>query len=376
MKTKQVINKNSAGFLAIALLMLLPSCALLDWVKDKLGMDKPTEQVQPIAQERAAAVTMPSDGSQVLVWMDNKPLITQESLETEKRELIESNPQLKAMIGMMDPKQLDRNLADGLTNRAIVSKYIIDNRIDQKVEYVKEYNRMLQSVKDMLNTKYFTEAFPAKVTDAEAKDFYEKNKDAIPTLLISRGGVNAMGAAFANEQDAQDFLNKVKAAKNDIKKAAKDAELGDKVKDFKLVHDQSLGINNKLREKIVGIRSFPMVEMYRIDDDAFWVVSATGKEEPKYKSFNEVKEDLKQMLEKEKTMEQFEKEVERLKKEYNIKLNEEYFKPEEAAAPVPVPEAPKPKAGKKGKKVADAGAAADAPQAEQPEAPPTQAQAV
>jgi hypothetical protein len=63
---------------------------------------------------------------------------------------------------------------------------------------------------------------------------------------------------------------------------------------------------------------------------AFWVVSATAKEDSKYRPFEQVKDGIKQELEKNKRGEMFEKEVAKLKEQYNVVINEDYFKGSEA----------------------------------------------
>jgi N-acetyl-anhydromuramyl-L-alanine amidase AmpD len=45
--------------------------------------------------------------------------------------------------------------------------------------------------------------------------------------------------------------------KNDITRAAKEAGLASNIKDFKLVNEQSIGIETELRDKIVAIKTFP-----------------------------------------------------------------------------------------------------------------------
>ncbi len=66
-------------------------------------------QVEDMSAQKVAAG---QDGSAILATMAGKPLITKTMLEAEKKKLLEANPQLEAMISLMDEKQLDRNLID------------------------------------------------------------------------------------------------------------------------------------------------------------------------------------------------------------------------------------------------------------------------
>lgn len=308
------IAKNAPILIMIGSLMVLPGCGMLDWIKDKLGS-------KPGSAQRDAG----QDGSAVLVTINGQPLITKGMLEVEKKKLLDANPQLQAMIALMDEKQLDRNLMEGLTSREIIRKYVKDHSIEQSEKYKKDYDMVLGQVKDALNTRYFMEALSVEVADAEIEKFYNENKDAMPNLLTSRGGIRAAGASFSNEQAAKDFAAKVKAAKNNINKAAKDSGLAaDKVKDFKLVNDQSLGIDNELKSKITAMKSFPRVETFKVGKE-YWVVAATKKEDSQYRPLEQVKAEIKQAIEKDKTMKRFEEEVASLKGEYKIQVNEDFF---------------------------------------------------
>jgi len=318
----QTNMKRSAGYLLIVgMLVLLPGCRFIDWMKEKFGGDSQAPTNSMVVAEIATPAT---DGSAVLVTIGGKPLITQNMLDAEKQKLMASNPQLQAMIAMMDEKQLNRNLVDGMASREIIRKYVTDKKIDASDKYKQDFEMVLNQVKDALNTRYFMDAFSVDVADNEIKKFYEENKDAIPNLLVSRGGVEAIAASFADQKAANDFMAKARAAKNDIARAAKDAGIVDKVQDFKLVNEQSLGIDPELRDKIVAIKSVPSLSAFKVGNE-FWVVAATKKEVPKYRELDQVKDELKQMIEKEKTMKKFEEEVARLKGEYGIEINEEFF---------------------------------------------------
>ncbi len=318
---KRVISKSGFGVLAITSLMLLPSCGVIDWVKDKMGGGKSMS-----SNESSIA----ADGSAEVASIAGKPLITATRLEKEKKDLIESNPQLKAMISYMDSRQFDRNLTEGLVNQEVVDRYVADNNINQTPEYKQEYERMMKSVRQMLNTKHFSQAFNVAISDADIQKFYDEHKTDMPNIVVSRGGVKAMGVMFESEAAAKEFMNK--ASGKEFKKVAKEAGLADKVKDFNLVNDQSLGMEPAVREKIVAMKKFPSVDMVKARDKAFWVVTATGKEEPKYREFEQVKAELAEHMKRERRMEVFEAEIQKLKAKYQIAINEEYFK-EPAAQP-------------------------------------------
>ena len=308
-------KNNNISILALGALLLLPSCGLTDWVKGGGSSS---------ADKMGAARYNTNDGSNVLATIDGKPLITKNMLESEKKKLIESNPQLQAMIALMDEKQLDRNLMDGLTSREVIRKYIKDNQVEQSDKYKKDFEMVLAQVRDALNTRYFMEAFVEQATEDEIKGFYDANKDAIPSLLISRGGVEAKGVPFGDRQLAKDFATKVKSDKNNIDKVAKSGGFENKLKNFRLVNDETVGIDEELKNKIIAIQSFPHVEVVKSGNE-FWVIVATKKEDARYRPLEQVRAELKQQIEKDKTMKRFEDEVARLKGEYNIRIDETFF---------------------------------------------------
>jgi hypothetical protein len=223
-----------------------------------------------------------------------------------------------------------KNFLMGMTNQLVVDKWIADNKIDQKEEYVKDLERMTRSVKRMLNTKYFGLEHPVQVGANEVEEFYNKNKDSMPDLVISRGGVKAAGVSFEKEADAKAFVAKVREMK-DITKAANAAHVTKNLRDFKMVNAQSLGMDVALRDKIVSLDKFPAVELVKVNDKSFWVVSATGKEEAQYRSLEQVKTGLEQYVAKEKRMKLFDEEISKLKTDYNVVINEDAFKAEEAS---------------------------------------------
>ncbi len=322
MNIRNGLKKSGGSVLVISSLLLLPSCGIVDWVKEKFGGGTTGDTGQMALQVPTTPVA--TDGSPILATINGKPLITKNMLDNEKKKLLESNPQLQAMIALMDEKQLDRNLVDGMTSREIIRKYVADNKVDSSDKYKKDFEMVISQVRDALNTRYFMEAFSVAISDGEIKSFYEENKESIPNLLISRGGVETTGLAFKDEMQAKEFAAKARANKNDIMRIAKEAGIAERVKDFKLVNDQSVGIEPELRDKIIEIKSTPTIRTFKIGKE-YWVVAADKLEKAQYRALDQVKDELRQLLEKDKTMKRFEEEVARLRNEYRIELNEEFF---------------------------------------------------
>lgn len=290
--------------------LLLPGCG--EWIKEKFcGVKKET------AESGAPVVTM-----------DGRVVITTQSFEKEFEQLLEENPHLKSVIALMPDAK--KNFLQGMINQEVVDRWVADNKVDAKEEYQKEYNRMLRSVKRMLNTKYFGLEHPVQVSETDVTDFYEKNKDSMPDLIISRGGVKAVGVSFEKEAEARAFLNKATTQfKGDVTRAADNGKMKN-YRDFKMVNAQSLGLDVTVRDQIVNLTKVPSVEFIKVSDNSFWVVGAMTKEETKYRPLDQqVKAGLEQYVAKEKRMEIFDKEISKLKTDYKVSINEEALAPKQ-----------------------------------------------
>lgn len=298
---------------AVSVLSIIPGCSLFDKKSKK-------SSVQSTAIDMSDDQDSMTDNSAAIATASGKPLITKDRLEREKQVLIESQPQLKQMIAMMPAGALDKNLTEGLINQEVIGFYVKDKGIDQSPTYKAELSRMIKSIPQALNVKFFTENITASISDSAVRSFYDANKDSMPELVLSRGGVLAQGISFATEQEAQAFLEKVNALNGDMQKAAQEMNNADQLQDFKQVNNQSVNVGAQLREKIMGITTFPTVKLLKADDE-FWVVKATGKEPLKYREFESLKDNLRQFLGQKK----MEEELARLRKEYNIVIDESFF---------------------------------------------------
>ena len=319
---KKCVMKNGKLLVVCGTLLLLPSCT--QWVKDLMGCNKneSCSMQHSVAGNSSAGSCHASNDplvkqGEVLATMDGKPVLSTVSFEREFNQILEENPQLKAILPHVPGAKVE--LLNGLVNRFIIDEYVSRNNIDQTAAYQEELDRAICSQKQLLNAKYFGQMYTAQATDAEAQDFYNKNKDTQAEFLLSRGGTQAAGVSFEKEDAAKAFLAKAQTQGFDA--AAQEANLSDKVRDFKLVHSESLGIDAAVKNTIVGFKKVPAIEIVTGKDEGFWVVNATKKEERKYRAFSEVKDAIKQYVEKTKSLKLIEEEIGKLKTEYNVVVN-------------------------------------------------------
>lgn len=303
--------KNFSPQLKCALLMcslfLLPGC----WLLDKLGLAK-----KGAASTTTAAQT--DNTAVIATWLDGKPLMTAGEFEKQFKNFIEKHP-YGAMFAQMEG--VDHKIFDGLVGQKIMSRWVEEQGINESAEY-KEY---LDQLVQMLNARFFQMKHPVTVSDSEIKAFFDQNKENMPEAVLSRGGINATGVQFAKDAEAKAFLEKAKGKGATLDAIAKEANVGDKYRDFKLVNATSIGIDAGLRDKIAAFKKFPVLEVLKAGDGSYWVIYASGKEEQKYRSYEELKPAIEQRLTAQKQEQAMEKAMEQLKKDYNVKIVEDYF---------------------------------------------------
>jgi peptidyl-prolyl cis-trans isomerase C len=321
---------------SLALVLLLSGC---EWFGGK--------KEAPSATGKGAAPEVIS-GETVIATMGGKPVLTVKEFEERFEQLMQGQPQLRAMLQYMPDLKID--VAKSLVSQSVIDKYVEENSIDKQADYKNDLEQARTQAQKIVNVKYFRNACVKPVTESDVKKYYEEHKDEHPELLLSRGGIPASGVSFDKDADAKAFLAKV-TGKNaeEFKKIAEADKLGAKIRNFGFVNAQSLGMDVALRDKIVAIKK-PATETIKVNDKTFWVVNVGAKQETKYRPFEEVKDGLSKFLANRKMEEAMEQKLDELKGKYNVKINEDILKakapeePAKAAATVPAPEAQQPEA--------------------------------
>jgi len=321
---------------SLALVLLLSGCEWFGGKKEGAGISDKTGAKEVVS------------GDVVIATMGGKPVLTLKEFEERFEQLLAGQPQLRAMLQYMPDLKVD--VAKSLVSQSVIDKYVEESGLDKQTEYKNDLEQARNQAQKIVNVKHFRNACVKPVTADDVKKYYDEHKDEHPELLLSRGGVPAVGVSFEKEADAKAFLAKV-AGKNaeEFKKIAEADKLGAKVRNFGFVNAQSLGMDTALRDKIVAFKK-PATEMIKVNDKTFWVANVGAKEETKYRPFDEVKAGLEKFLANRKMEEAMEQKLEELKGKYGVKINEEILKPKPAEEP------------------AKAATAEQAPEAKQPEA--------
>ena len=312
----------------LASLVILPQCKWLESKKD----------------EKGSLTSVESQGlpGEVLITMYDTKVAKADVNDFKEYidEFLEAQPQYKQIFEMMPGAE--EQIFDGLKNELVLAEWVEKNGINKRPAYLKDEEKIRKFGRRSLNVKYFQEAYPVRVTDSEVRKYYDENKNNIPQLMLSQGGVNAQGVMFDTKAAAQTFYDKVKDTKVNFEAAAKEANL--MVKDFGEVNNQSFNVDGVIRKKLVDLKKFPAVELVEINDKSFAVVKAMSKKEPQYVPFEDVKSGIENMLKQQKIAESLNKELDKLAQEYKVVVNKDYFeRKNKAKNPEPAAEEEAPK---------------------------------
>lgn len=306
---------------SLALVLLLSGC---DWWSSKKEGAAPTSGVTKEA----------GSGDVVLATMGGKPILTMKQFEERFEQILNAQPQWRAMLPYVPNLKLD--VANSLVSQDIINKFVEESGINKQDEYIKDLELARTQAQNIVNVKHFRAAATKQVSDEEVRKYYDEHKAEHQELLASQGGVPVAGVSFEKESDAKAFAGKVSGKGiEDLKKAAEAAKLGAKFRDFKFVNAQSFSIDQALRDKVLALKK-PGVEVIKVNDKTFWVVSVGPKKEPEYHPFEQVKEGLAKFLANKAMDETMTAKLEELKKKYDVTINEDLLTPKQEEKPAEV----------------------------------------
>ena len=320
-----MINKlKRASVVSAGLLLLLPGCAIVDTIKEKVGAA--TKSVEKAVPGDSQA---PLTGN-VLLTIDGKPAISVDSFEAYFYQFLQNQPKnLKKLLPMMpDAKQ---NVFAAMANEEIILAWARKHHVQDQPEYKAELKQVVSMVEKRLANKFFEQEHKPKVSEGDAKKFYNENKETMPGLYRVRKGVAADGVHFDKEDAAKAFLDVVKKAAGSFDAEAR--KVGKTVKDFKMVTDMSMDVDNILKKRILDMSKIPSVELVKLNNKSIWVVKAKADQKAQFVPFEDVAEDIEEFLEREKMGKVYNEVLPKLRAEYNVVENKEFF---DKGKPAPV----------------------------------------
>lgn len=121
----------------------------------------------------------------VLVSMAGNPVITADEFKSSFNDFVEKNG-LQSIVEFMS--DAEKKYLEGLVSQKVVDRFIQEKGIDRLPEYQEELKKLgdAKNARQALHTKYFVQNFPVEVTEVEAKAFYDKNKDRLLEVIISK----------------------------------------------------------------------------------------------------------------------------------------------------------------------------------------------
>ncbi len=307
------VTLTPSKFLLLSVIALLPGCG-------------PAKIEQPETTTHSSSVDASVNDDVLLSVTDERgqqiPLVTVKHLHEHLDMVAEANPQVKMVLEIMPDAERDI-FFKGLKRNKILREWAKRNKIDDTAEYQRDLTLIMDMGRSSLDAQHFQKGLTIKITDTDVRKYYDEHKDEMPGLIASPEGVKALGVMFENSDKANDFLARVKTPGADFTKVAK--ELNVEVDDFGGGLSQRSFVDAALKDKILGVKKFPATELIKVDDKKIWVVRVLAKEKAQYVPFDQVKENLRSMLNEQEMGKAFEKEVDKLEKEYKVVEHSAYF---------------------------------------------------
>ncbi|MDR3646523.1 MAG: hypothetical protein P4L22_03205 [Candidatus Babeliales bacterium] len=300
-----MVTKNFFKNAVIVLALLsLPSCKWFSQNQDSLDCD----------------TCCSSDTNTTLLTVNGKTALTQRDFDNLIEEITQANEQAKLMLQLIP--DFREQFFKAKKQAIVISEWAKRNGIRNTPEYKKKENRMMEAIKESLDSEEFVKHHSVEVSDEDALRYYEENKDKDPRIASNTPGVLAVGVRFEDGAKASEFAKKVKNNGAKVEALAKEQKLP--VTSFGVITQDSM-VDNAIKAKVLSSKQFPDTAMVKDAQGTAWVVVSKSKDKGAHKKFEEVKETIKHMLKPRKLEEMVNTELPKLETEYKIEENSKYF---------------------------------------------------
>lgn len=298
-------SSNSVFYLSLIGLITLSGC---------LGSKK---------NEPSRSGIKPGDNSVVLLTIGGEPKITVNSLDAAVNELAEMDQQTK-MLMIFDPEGTKERIFRQLKQLAVVGEWAAKAGVHQTAEYQEELSRILHHIQSQLDFKYFLDQHQVVVSDEDVKNYYDQNKDQDYRILIAPAGVKTQAVEFSTKALADSFAAKAKqAGAAEFEKVAKEQKLI--ARNLGNINDGSYA-DKEIKDAVLKLQKFPAILVIEDKDkNKCWVVAAQGQESAKYHDFDQIKDQISQMLTPKKIGEMLEVKVPEYSTQFGVVENTDYF---------------------------------------------------
>jgi hypothetical protein len=262
--------------------------------------------------------------SESLLEIDGKPVLTVQEYEDQLEMARKANAQIDMLLQMMPNAEKDI-IFRGMTTAKLMQAWAEKQGVDKTAEFQKQRKQLHEAMDSQLYMKYFDDAHPVQVSDADVADYYQAKKDLIPALTLTPGGVAISFVRFEGKNKAENFLNKVK----DVKKAAAFKSMATESKETpgEAVINPTSPFAEAVKNAVLDIKKFPSIHLVKAGENAYWVILATGKSQTQYRDLKtpEIQQGLKKMLTDERKGQQLETVLEKLKQQLHVVEHTKYF---------------------------------------------------
>lgn len=188
-------NKKNIILSLLIGLLVLPGC---DWFKTKHSCCSSSH-----------AIESSTGTGETLFSIKGRAVITSGDLEGYIDQIMSESPQVRDLLDAIPDAKY--NLFTGLVGEELLLEWARENHIQEKSEYKKDYALALRMLERQIAQKYFQEYLMKKITvsEKEARDYYEANKDSMSELQIPSEDGGEKKAASRSFEEVRDDLVKM-----------------------------------------------------------------------------------------------------------------------------------------------------------------------
>lgn len=293
------------------------------------GKKKSQETKSDALSKGASPKQVAPSGPKVIEFSDGSSM-TMSEIDAEIANVLSANPYTRAMnISQLTPDMKELFFND-MKNRRMVEMWAKDNKVGDseafKADLKKTYDLLVQAkYGEWFSNQVKTKAGKT-ISDRDIEKTYEKNKRR---YIKSSGGVKTSAVKFEAREEAKAFFESLNGASvstlADFEAASRSTN--GQFKDFGRISDESpRGALSVIVDEAMSRKSFPSIEMVKSSDVEYWVCLFEDSKEAVYFEFNEVKNQIRDMLENEKFNEMLEGEIKALESKYVKSVDTSVFK--------------------------------------------------
>jgi hypothetical protein len=281
-----------------------------------------------------AGTSTPQRVSSALARINEQPLITTGQLQDYVSQCLAVQPAAQSAWAQQDPGQkraLYQQLLQSLINDALVKRYVHDQGWDQDDQFIQQTTHAHAMLDNQLRTQLLQQHImhdvQKTITDEQAKDFYESQRDQISffkrdPFIEKAGGVTLQVVSNLNLSDADRLI--AMAQKNDLMTAA--ADMKKKVVTYRNVTPRSLQIPDYIRPELNKITQIPFYARVAIPNSTTYAIIQAVEIQPSvFKPYSDpkVKASVVDFMIRNMLSSEFTRAMNQIKQDYAVTIDEQ-----------------------------------------------------